>query len=161
MFANARGEAHDLGIRIGRAVDHHMAERFRQGDEIPFRIDHDLLDEGGAFLEDSAQQMRLARAAVPLDQQARGKEFFDIQFDRRPDRIGAKHDLCGHRPPSSRLGASPNPRRGVFQRFGPGLPAIRIDAALLAFAESPVRALYARQTRLRTCNFTIASIGSP
>ena len=47
--ADAAGERLDLRRRIGRAVDHDMAERLGQRDEVPFRVDHHLLHHLGAF----------------------------------------------------------------------------------------------------------------
>lgn len=40
-----------------RRIDHHMTEAVRQGDEITFRIDDDLLDPGSALLEQTAQKV--------------------------------------------------------------------------------------------------------
>ncbi len=43
-------------------VDHHMAEAFGQADEIPLRIDDDLLNVRCTLFEQAAKQVRLARS---------------------------------------------------------------------------------------------------
>jgi hypothetical protein len=53
--------------------------------EVTLGVDHHLLDQRGAFLEQAAQQVRLAGAAVALDEQAGRQQFLDID----PDRITA------------------------------------------------------------------------
>ena len=87
MLANARRDRGDLASRIGSRVDHHVAERVRQRDEIALGIDHHLLHRTGASFQQPAQQMRLARAGIALHQQARGEQLRQIEGDaavRRP-----------------------------------------------------------------------------
>ncbi len=82
-------------------VDHHMAEAVGQADEIPFRIDHDLLDVRRTLFEQASQQVRLARSRVALDQEARRQEFFEVDDGgprNRPRRGGRAHvDVDLHR----------------------------------------------------------------
>ncbi len=61
------------------AVDHHMAEALGQADEVPLRIDHDLLDLGCTLFEQAAKQVRLARSGVALDQKAGRQELFEVE----------------------------------------------------------------------------------
>ena len=72
------GELDDVaGREIGR-LDRDMAVAFGQGDEIALGIDHDLLDLGRAALEQAAQQVRFARPAIALHQQARRQQLLQI-----------------------------------------------------------------------------------
>ena len=68
------------------AVDHHVAEASGQTDEIPLRIDHDLLDLRSTLLEQAAKQMRLARSGVALDQKASRQELFEVEHGGSRDR---------------------------------------------------------------------------
>jgi hypothetical protein len=61
MLAHAGGDALEIGFGP-RGIDHHMAEALTEGDEIPLRVDHGLLHERSALLQQPAQEMRLARA---------------------------------------------------------------------------------------------------
>ncbi len=98
VLANPRAEPGDLGIGARRAVDHHVPERLGEADEIALGIDDDLLHQRRALLEQAAQQMRLARAAVTLDQQPGGEELLDVDLDGGAETVGAKHDLGSHAP---------------------------------------------------------------
>ena len=81
MLADPPGELDDVALReIGR-LDRDMAIAFGQRDEIALGIDHDLLDFGRAALEQAAQQMRFARPAIALHQQARRQQLFQIDSD--------------------------------------------------------------------------------
>ncbi|GLQ67658.1 hypothetical protein GCM10007866_01060 [Gluconobacter albidus] len=59
-------------------VDYQMAVMVGESDEIAFRINHHLLDEGCRLLQQASQEMRFPRAGIALDQQARGQEFRQI-----------------------------------------------------------------------------------
>lgn len=63
-------------------VDDDVAEPVGEGDEVPFRIDDDLLNLAGALLEDAPDQVRLAGAGVALDEKARREQLLDVH-DRR------------------------------------------------------------------------------
>jgi hypothetical protein len=65
MLADARGQLGDLGLIVGRSIDHDMPKRLGQRDEIAFRVDHHLLHQRGALLQHPAQQVRLAGPGCP------------------------------------------------------------------------------------------------
>lgn len=108
MFTDAAGQRLDLRRGIGRAVDHHMAKRFGQSDEIPLRVDHHLLHQPGAFFQQAAQQMRFAAARIALNQQTRGQQFFYVELDRSAAVVMADGDLRFH----PITGSQPNPTSG-------------------------------------------------
>ena len=116
VFADAAGKRLDLTRRIGRPVDHHMAELVRQRGEIAFRVDHHLLHHARALFEQAPQQVRLAAARIALDEQTGGEEFLDIEFGRLAGRIVSDGDLCCH----CALVSGPNLERGTAAgRFCP------------------------------------------
>ena len=96
MFADPRGDPPDLRLAILRTVDHGMAVAIGQRHEIAFGIDHHLLHPGGSTFEQPAQEMRFARAAVALHQQARGEQFLEFQHHRRTAGAGSHIDADGH-----------------------------------------------------------------
>ena len=70
-------------FRLGAlCVDHDMAEFVRQRDEIAFRIDDALLHPGRALFQQPAQQMRLARPGIALDEQSGRQEFLKVEHGR-------------------------------------------------------------------------------
>ncbi|MND57091.1 hypothetical protein D3C80_482130 [compost metagenome] len=60
-----------------------MAVFIRQGDEIAFRIDDDLLYPGRRLLQQAAQKMRLSRTGIALNKQTRRQKLLDIELGRR------------------------------------------------------------------------------
>ncbi len=78
MLANAFGHAGDLRHAIVAGLDRHVAEFVAERDEVPFRIDHDLLDEPGTAFQQPPKEVRLARSAIPLDEQASREELLEV-----------------------------------------------------------------------------------
>ena len=64
--------------------------------EITLGVDHHLLDEPRALLEQAAQQVRFSRAGIALDEQARAEQFLDVDRNRLPFGIPAYFDLRTH-----------------------------------------------------------------
>src|SRR3546814_10369813 len=56
MFADARAHRRNLALIIVAAIDHDMAVRIGERHEIALGIDHDLLHQLGAFLEDRSEE---------------------------------------------------------------------------------------------------------
>jgi hypothetical protein len=100
MFADARAHRRNLALVIIAAVDDDMAEGVGERHEIALGIDHDLLHQRRAFLEDAAQQVRLARPRIALDEQARREQFLHVDTHILPRRVGSDLDagLHGRRP---------------------------------------------------------------
>ena len=73
-----------------------MAVGVGQRDEIALGIDHHLLHQAGAFLEQPAQQVRLARPAVALDEQPRREQFLDVDTHGLPRAVGPDVDAGVH-----------------------------------------------------------------
>ena len=73
-----------------------MVEFVRKAAEIALGIDHHLLDETYALLEQAAQQVRFSRAGIALDEQARGEELLHVHGDGLPARLPADFDLRPH-----------------------------------------------------------------
>ena len=92
MLADSCTQPRDLRSAIGRAIDDHMTEGLGERHEVPLRIDHDLLDKRGALLKQSAQQVRLARPAIALHEQAGGQQFLDVDLDFGPAGSGTDND---------------------------------------------------------------------
>lgn len=69
-----------------------MPERLRERHEIALRIDHHLLHEPGALLEQPTEQVRLARPAIALHEQAGGQQFLYVDADFGSARSGADYD---------------------------------------------------------------------
>ena len=73
----------------------------------PSGIDDGLLDEVGALLEQAAQEMRLARAGIALDEQTRRQKLLQIEQSRLSSGGGGcrSHvDADLHQPPSCSYG---------------------------------------------------------
>lgn len=104
VAANPRGQLGQFGAAISRAVDHDMPERRSQRDEVAFRIDHHLLDERGALLQQSPQQVGFARAAIALHEQPGRQQFLDVDAHRRAGRVVADDDGIAHGPALKALG---------------------------------------------------------
>ncbi|GAA0459919.1 hypothetical protein GCM10009095_29520 [Sphingomonas molluscorum] len=96
MLAGARGELRHLALAVVDRIDDDVAIGGGQGDEVPLRVDHHLLDVARAAFEQAAQQVRLARARIALNQQAGGEKFFEINRNRLAGRIGSHVDGNGH-----------------------------------------------------------------
>src|SRR3546814_4864764 len=92
MFANARGDPRDLPLVIIGGLDDGMSEHFSKGDEIALRVDHHLLHQLGATLQQAAQQMRLSRPRIALHEQTRGQQFLYIDEHRLPCAIHPHFD---------------------------------------------------------------------
>ena len=106
MLAHPGGDALEIALAAG-GIDHHMAELVGEGDEITLRVDDGLLDEGGALLEEAAQEMRLAGAGIALDEQARRQKLLQIEQSRLSSGGGGcrSHvDADLHQPPSCSYG---------------------------------------------------------
>ena len=104
MLADARGDAADFGDAIVGGLDHEMAERLGQGDEIALGIDDHLLDEPGAAFDQAAQQMRLARARIALDEKTSCQQFLEIEKHRCAGAIHPHVNLYAHAPPMAESG---------------------------------------------------------
>ena len=59
--------------------DHQMAVTLAKRHEVAFGVDNGLLHPGCALLQQTAQQMRLARTRIALDQQARRQQFLKVE----------------------------------------------------------------------------------
>jgi hypothetical protein len=68
-----------------------MAELVGQRDEVALGVDDGLLDEVGALLQETAQQMRLARAGIALDEQTRRQKLLQIEQSLRSSGRGGCH----------------------------------------------------------------------
>jgi len=90
------GDSRDLAFGIVRRLDHDMAVGGAERDEITLRIDHHLLDQAGAFLQQAAKQVRLARSAVTLNQQTGGEKLFDVHLYGSTGGIRTKDNLGIH-----------------------------------------------------------------
>src|SRR3546814_17857679 len=77
-----------------------MAEGVGEGDEIALRIDHHLLHEPGAAFEEAAQQVRLARTRIALDQEAGGEELLQVHRDGRARTVQPHVAFYRHQPRS-------------------------------------------------------------
>ena len=79
MLAHPRRDAGELGVgELGivlRRLDDDMAVGVGERGEIALGIDHDLLHQAGALLQQAAQQVRLAGAGVALDEEAGGQQL--------------------------------------------------------------------------------------
>src|SRR3546814_17849006 len=75
-----------------------MSEHFSKGDEIALRVDHHLLHQLGATLQQAAQQMRLSRPRIALHEQTRGQQFLSIDEHRLPCAIHPHFDSDSHGP---------------------------------------------------------------
>ncbi len=117
MLPDARCQPGDLTARIGRAVDHHMPEGFGERDEVPLGIDHHLLNEGCALFQQAAQQMRFARAAIALNEQASRQQLLYVDADRRTRGIGADFNECAHVPGHTKLSPRAEGREGTFPQI--------------------------------------------
>ena len=82
VLADAGGDADQFGVGA-LTLDHHVAELVGERDEVALGIDDALLHPGGGLLEQTPEQMRLAGAGIALHQQARRKQFLDIERGRR------------------------------------------------------------------------------
>jgi hypothetical protein len=80
-----------------RRLDRNVAERIGQRDEVTFGIDHDLLDQTGAPLEEPTQQVRFARSGIPLHQQPGGQELLKVHERGLAVSIRADVDVGCHR----------------------------------------------------------------
>src|SRR3546814_12138203 len=98
MFANARGDPRDLPLVIIGGLDDGMSEHFSKGDEIALRVDHHLLHQLGATLQQAAQQMRLSRHRIALHEQTRGQQFLFIDEHRHYSTIHTHFDSDSHGP---------------------------------------------------------------
>ena len=81
VLPNPRGEARDLAFRIVGRLDGDMAVFVAERDEVALGVDHHLLDMAGAPLEQPAQQVRLARPRIALDEQSRRQQLLEIHGD--------------------------------------------------------------------------------
>jgi hypothetical protein len=81
VLTHARRNALEIGLRPCGIHDH-MAVAVGERDEVPFRVDHRLLDERRALLEQPAQEMRLAGAGIALNEESGGEEFFEVEQGR-------------------------------------------------------------------------------
>src|SRR3546814_6537624 len=93
MLPHPSGKPGDLGETIIRRLDRDMAEGVGEGDEIALRIDHHLLHEPGAAFEEAAQQVRLARTRIALDQEAGGEELLQVHRDRSEEHTSELQSL--------------------------------------------------------------------
>src|SRR5579859_1604202 len=75
-----------------------MAVAIGERDEIALRIDDHLLHPWRAAFEQAAQQMRLSRARIALNEQTGGQQFLKIHDGGRAIRRGAHVDSNGHAP---------------------------------------------------------------
>ena len=96
MLANARGDRRDLALAIVTGVDHDVVVSVGERDEIALGIDHDLLDEAGAFFEEPAKQVGFSRSRIALDEQARREEFLHIDVNGCPPVVGSNFDAAVH-----------------------------------------------------------------
>ncbi len=96
MLADARAHRRNLAFIIVAAVDHDMGIGIGERHEIALGIDHDLLHQRGAFLEDAAQQVRLARPRIALDEQARREQFLHVDAHALPRTVGPDVDAGLH-----------------------------------------------------------------
>src|SRR3546814_11062970 len=67
-----------------------------QRDEIALGVDHHLLDEAGALFEKAAQQVRLARPRIALDEQAGGEQFLNVDGNGAAGTVGPDVDIVCH-----------------------------------------------------------------
>ena len=95
VLADAPRKLGDVALVMVGGLDREMAVALGQRDEIAFGIDHDLLHLPGALLEQAAQQMRLARPRIALDEQPRRKQF--LQVDRDAIAAGPDPHVHAHR----------------------------------------------------------------
>ena len=96
MLADARCQPGDLGLAMVGRLDRDMVEAIGKRDEIALGIDHHLLDDAGRSFEQPAQQMRLSRTRIALDEQTGGEQLLDVEKDGLARAAGADVDSCGH-----------------------------------------------------------------
>src|SRR3546814_4123271 len=92
MLADARAHRRDLALIIVAGVDDDMMIGIGQRDEIALGVDHHLLDEAGALFEKAAQQVRLARPRIALDEQAGGEQFLNVDGNGAAGTVGRSEE---------------------------------------------------------------------
>lgn len=98
VLAHAGGDPQEFGL-VAVRLDHDVAVALGERDEIALGVDDRLLHEAGALLQQAAQQVRLARTGIALDEQARRQKLGEVH---RPGPIAG--------PPQIDLVAHPVPR---------------------------------------------------
>src|SRR5262249_4993694 len=82
MDAHALARDLQCALRVLLRVDDKVIELFGKRDEIAFGIDDCLLYPGDALLEKPPQQMGFSGAGIALHQEARRKQFLEVQRGR-------------------------------------------------------------------------------
>ena len=95
MAAHAGGNGGEVTLAIG-GVENDMAVAFGEADEVALRVDHHVLHEAGALLEQSPQQVGLSRAGIALHEQARGEQLLEIDAGGCAGAGLADDDLRSH-----------------------------------------------------------------
>jgi hypothetical protein len=78
-----------------------------QSHEVALGIDHHLLDLSSASFEQAAQQVRLSRSRIALDEQPGGEQFLQIHAHGRAAVVGAHVYANGHERAFGRSSAAP------------------------------------------------------
>ena len=86
VLAHPRGDALQLHV-VAVRLDHDVAVTLGQGHEVALGIDHRLLDQPGALLQQPAQEVRLAGAGVALHEEAGGEQLDEVE---RADRLAGE-----------------------------------------------------------------------
>ncbi len=81
MLADPASQTGNVAFAMVGGLNRHMAIAVGQGDEIALGIDHHLLDLARAFLEQAAEQVRLAAARIALHQQAGRQQLLQVDRD--------------------------------------------------------------------------------
>jgi phosphoenolpyruvate carboxylase len=80
-----------------------------QRHEIAFGIDHHLLHQRGAFLQQTAQKVGFTRPRIALNEQAGGEQFLDVDQNGLSRSVISYADAGGHDMPLAYAGASTQP----------------------------------------------------
>jgi hypothetical protein len=96
MLPRAGGEADQLGRGIVGGIDDDMPEGVGQGCEVALGIDDHLLHLARAAFEQAAQQVRLARARIALDEQPRRQQLLQVHRHARAGAVHPHVDLDCH-----------------------------------------------------------------